>query len=197
MMSITQRIGVWRRAGLMAAGFLITLTSALAGPIVEVILEEGDVEKSFQIEVNLERAPVTAGNFLELARKNFYKGMKIHRAIPGVLVQMGDPSTKKKDRADWGTGGPGYTLPAEIGLRHTKGAVAMARLPDNLNPSKASNGSQFFVVLRNLSSFNGDYTVFGRVVQGLDVLEEISQRRADANDVPYQPVVIRKTTVLE
>jgi len=182
---------------LLAAAFIFNISTALAGPIVEVILEEGDVERSFKIEVNTDRAPVTAANFLELARKNFYKGMKIHRAIPGVLVQMGDPQTKSKDRADWGTGGPGYTLPAEIGLSHNKGAVAMARLPDNLNPAKASNGSQFFVVLQRMRSFNGDYTVFGQVVEGLDVLEAISERRTDGNDVPYQPVVIRKTQVLD
>ena len=93
-------------------------------------------------------APQTVANFKALAAKKFYKGMVVHRIVPETLVQMGDPLSRKKDRSATGTGGPGYTLPAEIGRKHVRGAVAMAALPPTLNPSRASNGSQFYIVLR-------------------------------------------------
>ncbi len=97
------------------------------------------------IEFFEDEAPVTVENFKKLARKGFYKGLAFHRAFPHTLVQIGDPYSGGKDRTKVGTGGPGYTLAPEIRRKHTKGAVAMARLPDKINPSRLSNGSQFFV----------------------------------------------------
>jgi len=176
--------------------FLGVSSSLSAEPIVELLMKDGETEQIVKIQLLPERAPVTVENFLTLAKRGFYKGTSIHRVVFGVLVQMGDPYSKRKDAANLGTGGPGYTLPAEIGGPVKKGAVAMGRLPNALNPSKASNGSQFFVALRNMPEWNGEYTVFGQVVEGLEFLEEVSRRRADANDVPYQPVIIRKTTII-
>lgn len=141
-------------------------------------------------------APATVENFKKLARKGFYKGVAFHRAFPHVLVQTGDPYSRKKDRAKVGTGGPGYTLKPEIRRKHTEGAVAMARLPDKLNPSRMSNGSQFFVCLAAMPSYDGQYTVFGRVTQGLPVLDQISAMPVDSNDYPVQRIEIRSVKIV-
>ena len=135
-------------------------------------------------------------NFKKLARKRFYNGLAIHRAFPGTLVQMGDPLTDGKDRARVGTGGPGYTIPAEIRRKHSKGAIAAARLPDRINPTRVSNGSQFYVCLTPISSFDGQYTVFGNTIWGLETLEEISNLPVDSNDYPIQRVEIKSLKIL-
>ena len=121
-----------------------------------------------RMDLYAEAAPFTVSNFVYLANQGFYNGLTFHRVEPGFVVQGGDPS------AD-GTGGPGYTVPAEISpdLKHIKGAVAMARLPDQINPKRASSGSQFYIALDELSSLDGAYTVFGQVIQGMDVVERI------------------------
>ena len=94
-----------------------------------------------------------------------------------------------------GTGGPGYTLPAEIHRKHVRGAVAMAALPPALNPSRASNGSQFYVVLRPEPDLDKDYTVFGQVTSGLEFFDSISRRGRDTNDYPLEKVTIRMVEV--
>jgi cyclophilin family peptidyl-prolyl cis-trans isomerase len=99
---------------------------------------------------------VTTENFKKLARKGFYKGIAVHRAIPSMLVQLGDPLSRKKDRNRVGTGGPGYTLPPEIRRKHTKGAVAAARLGDQINPARMSNGSQFYICLAPMPNWTGN-----------------------------------------
>src|SRR5580700_6543794 len=96
----------------------------------------------------------------------FYKKTTIHRVFPNYLVQGGDPLSKGKDRTAVGTGGPGYTLPAEIRRKHLRGSVAMGRLPDKINPNRQSNGSQFYVCLQPIASQDGQDTVFGEVVAG-------------------------------
>jgi cyclophilin family peptidyl-prolyl cis-trans isomerase len=141
-------------------------------------------------------APKTVENFKKLAGKGFYKGLAIHRAFPGTLVQMGDPLTDSDDRTGVGTGGPGYTLAPEIRRKHTKGAVAAARLPDKINPTRVSNGSQFYVCLTPIPSYDGQYTVFGNVVWGLETLEEISNLPVDSNDYPVTRVEIKSLKVL-
>jgi cyclophilin family peptidyl-prolyl cis-trans isomerase len=141
-------------------------------------------------------APRTVENFKKLARKKFYNGLTFHRAFPHTLVQTGDPYTHKKDRAKVGTGGPGYTLPPEIRRKHTAGAISMARLPDKLNPSRVSNGSQFFVCLTPLPSYDGQYTCFGKVLYGLNVLDAISLRSVDSNDNPIERVTIRSLRIV-
>jgi cyclophilin family peptidyl-prolyl cis-trans isomerase len=140
-------------------------------------------------------APQTTANFKELVQRRFYNNMRFHRLFPNTLVQTGDPRSRRGQRELSGTGGPGYTLPAEIRLPHETGSLSMARLPDRINPSKASNGSQFFVCLQPMPALNGQYTVFGRVLEGMEVLTRISNTRTDSNDFPIEKIVIRRATL--
>ncbi|MGA3172629.1 MAG: peptidylprolyl isomerase [Chthoniobacteraceae bacterium] len=149
--------------------------------------------KRVVIQLDPDAAPETVANFEKLARHKFYVGLKVHRVIPHTLVQMGDPLSRGRDRTAVGTGGPGYTLPPEIQLRHTVGAVAMARLPDAINPARRSNGSQFYICLTAMPQLDGQYTVFGHVIKGMDVLDDISTQESDTNDNPVTPVVIKGT----
>lgn len=146
--------------------------------------------QQFAFELHEGDAPGTVANFKKLARKGFYKGCEIHRAFPHLLVQMGDPLSRKKDRYKVGTGGPGYVISPEIRRRHTAGAVAAARLPDKINPSRVSNGSQFFVCLVAMPDYDGQYTVFGNVLWGLETLDAISTRPVDSNDYPVERIRI-------
>lgn len=143
------------------------------------------------IELDSAAAPLTVANFEKLLSRKFYVGLKIHRIIPHTLVQMGDPLSRGHDLARLGTGGPGYTLPPEIRLRHTAGAVAMARLPDPINPARRSSGSQFYICLKAMPDLDGKYTVFGHVTSGMDQLDALSTQPADTNDNPVTPIVIR------
>ena len=140
-------------------------------------------------------APVTVENFKNLVKKRFYNGLAVHRIIPETLVQMGDPFSRKNDRSRMGTGGPGYTLPAEIRRKNLRGAVAMAALPPVLNPARYSNGSQFYVLLRPQPELDKDYTVFGQVTGGLEFLDSLSRRGRDTNDYPLEQVTIRSIHV--
>ena len=152
--------------------------------------------RQFAIEFAVDDAPQTVANFKKLAKKGFYKGTTVHRAFAHTLVQMGDPLSKKKDRSAVGTGGPGYTTPPEIRRKHGKGAVAAARLPDKINPSRVSNGSQFYVCLSPAPSLDGQYTVFGKVIWGLDTLDLISEKSVDSNDNPVERIEIRSVKVM-
>jgi peptidyl-prolyl cis-trans isomerase B (cyclophilin B) len=119
----------------------------------------------FVIELNLEKAPKTAGNFIKLAEQGFYNGLTFHRVEPNFVVQGGDPNGD-------GTGGPGYTIAfEETGLKHVDGAVAMARKGDDKN----SAGSQFYICLGPQHRLDGDYAVFGKVIQGMDVVRKIQR----------------------
>lgn len=152
--------------------------------------------KTVVLDLYEEDAPATVENFKKLARKGFYKGVDFHRAFPGVLVQTGDPLSRGKDREAVGTGGPGYTLPAEIKRRTKAGAVAAGRLPDATNPARRSSGSQFFIVLQSMPEYDGQYTVFGEVISGLDVIEAISRKPTDSNDYPVETIRIRSLRVM-
>jgi cyclophilin family peptidyl-prolyl cis-trans isomerase len=177
----------------LAAGYAATV-----GPEVAVIQIKVGKERDFQqVVIGLydDAAPTTVANFKELCRKRFYNGMRFHRAFPSTLVQTGDPKSRHGAADRSGTGGPGYTIPAEIGRSHVRGTVAMARLPDGINPSKASNGSQFYVCLTPLPKLDGKYTVFGEVLEGLDVLDFISNQPTDSNDFPLAKIVIRSITI--
>lgn len=139
-------------------------------------------------------------NFLKLVGEHFYDGVKFHRVIEGFMIQGGDPISKDDSLVtDWGTGGPGYTLAAEIvdSLRHCKGAVAAARLGDMANPRRASSGSQFYIVQseQGCSHLDGEYTVFGQVIDGLDVVDRIAAVEVDPYDRPVIPVIIRKVEI--
>jgi cyclophilin family peptidyl-prolyl cis-trans isomerase len=153
--------------------------------------------RSFAIDFDEKAAPSTVDNFKKLVREKFYVKTSIHRVIPDYLVQGGDPLSKKKDRNVIGTGGPGYTLPAEIHLKHVRSAVAMGRLPDSVNPKRLSNGSQFYVCLRAIPSQDGKDTVFGHVVSGLEVLDEISHAVADTNANPVEKIEVKRTYLVD
>lgn len=141
-------------------------------------------------------APATVENFEKLARKGFYNGIAFHRAFPHLLVQAGDPLSRRKERTKVGTGGPGYTLQPEVRRKHTAGAVAMGRLPDKVNPARLSNGSQFYVCIKPMPNLDGQYTVFGHVIEGLDILDAISTMPVDSNDNPITRVVIKSMKIL-
>jgi len=178
---------------------LLCAHAAPLGPDVAVLqIRVGKAKECQRVVIGLydETAPVTVANFKELVRKKFYNGLRFHRALPGALVQTGDPSSRwgQKDRT--GTGGPGYTIPAEIKLRHEKGSVAMARLPDKINPAKNSNGSQFYACLKPTPKLDGQFTVFGEILEGLDLLDYISNQPTNSNDFPLPKIVI-KSIVLE
>lgn len=150
------------------------------------------------IQLYPDDAPMTVANFQQHVRSGHYEGMAVHRAIPNYLVQMGDPQSKRPDtRAAWGTGGLETTIPAEIRLRHRLGTVGMARLGDASNASRSSSGSQFYIALGDMRKFDGDYTVFGQVIQGYDTLQTISEFPADENDNPYQRLEIRSAQLDE
>jgi peptidyl-prolyl cis-trans isomerase B (cyclophilin B) len=144
-----------------------------------------------QIKISLDAsaAPRTVANFEKLVGQKFYDGLTFHRIVPGFVIQGGDP---KGD----GTGGPGYTVPAEIKLPHKRGSVAMARLSDQVNPNRDSSGSQFYVALQDLPQLDNQYTVFGQVTEGMDVVDQIAAVKTDpATDKPLQPVIIKKATL--
>jgi cyclophilin family peptidyl-prolyl cis-trans isomerase len=137
-------------------------------------------------------APLHVQNFKDLVARRYYNGMRFHRAFPGSLLQTGDPDSRYGPTDRTGTGGPGYTVPAEIRLPVKKGSIAMSRIEGDINPAKVSNGSQFFFSLKDQPKLNGKYTVFGRVLDGMDVLEEISRKGTDPNNFPLEKIVIKR-----
>ena len=183
---------------LALAAALLPCAAAPLGPDVAVLSIRIGNEKQLQrVVIGLydEATPLTVANFKELIRKKFYNGLRFHRAFPGSFVQTGDPSSRHGQADRTGTGGPCYTIPAEIKLRHEKAAVAMARLPDDINPARNSNGSQFYACLAPLPKLDGKYTVFGQVLEGLDILENISTLPTNSNDFPLPKVVIKSITL--
>ncbi len=156
-------------------------------PQVTISTKFGDIV----IALDDKAAPKTAANFEKLVRSGFYDGTTFHRIIPGFMIQGGDPNSKGTDRSQDGIGGPGYTIPAEIGLKHTRGAVAMARLGDEVNPQKESSGSQFFICVVATPFLDNNYTVFGHVIQGMDVVDKIVQQPRDARDDPNERIEMK------
>jgi peptidyl-prolyl cis-trans isomerase B (cyclophilin B) len=135
-------------------------------------------------------APKTCANFRNLVSTGFYNGTIFHRVIPHFVIQGGDPNSKTDNRASYGQGDPGYTLPAEIKLSHDRGAVAMARLPDTVNPRQDSNGSQFYICVEACPSLDDQYTVFAHVIRGMDVAERIAAVPRDNRDDPLVRIVM-------
>ena len=147
------------------------------------------------IEFNLmpDIAPETVRNFLQLAKSGFYNGTLFHRIIPGFMIQGGDPNTKNSDKSTWGQGGPGYNLKAEFNSRsHLRGIVSMARATD---PDSA--GSQFFIVTSDSTFLDRQYTVFGEVVEGMEVADKIVNLPRDGNDCPKQEAKMLEVTISE
>jgi peptidyl-prolyl cis-trans isomerase B (cyclophilin B) len=143
----------------------------------------GDIELRFFPEV----APNHVKNFIELAKKGFYDGTTFHRVIPGFMIQGGDPNSRSHDRSKHGMGGPGYTIKAEFNdLPHKRGALSMARAAD---PDSA--GSQFFICVADSFFLDGQYTVFGEVVSGMDVADKIVNQPRDRMDNPIERVEMK------
>jgi peptidyl-prolyl cis-trans isomerase B (cyclophilin B) len=145
------------------------------------------------IQTDDSAAPKTSENFRKLAADGFYNHTIFHRVIPHFIIQGGDPNSLSEDRSLQGKGGPGYTLPPEIKLKHDRGAVAMARLPDSVNPGRESNGSQFYICVVDCPSLDDQYTVFGHVIKGMDVVDAISTQARDNRDNPLNRVEMEVT----
>ena len=151
----------------------------MANPIVTIQMKDGGVMKA---ELYPEIAPETVKNFVDLASKGFYNGLIFHRVIPGFMIQGGDPEGT-------GMGGPGYKIKGEFtangfrnDLKHTRGVLSMARAMD---PNSA--GSQFFIMHQDYPSLDGQYAAFGKLIEGIEVVDKIASVRTDYNDRPLEP----------
>ena len=138
-----------------------------------------------------ELAPETVRNFEKLAKSGFYDGTLFHRVIPGFMIQGGDPNTKTDNKGSWGMGGPGYNIKAEFSSRsHLRGIVSMARSQD---PNSA--GSQFFIVTADSTFLDRQYTVFGEVTEGMNIVDKIVNLNKDGNDCPLDKSPMIHVTV--
>ena len=156
-------------------------------PVVEITMENGGV---ITIELDPEAAPITVANFLKLVNEGFYDGLTFHRIIPGFMIQGGDPDGT-------GMGGSSENITGEFlsnkwdnPISHERGVISMARSRDF-----DSARSQFFITNADAISLNGDYAAFGKVLSGMDVVDEISAVETDSNDYPQTPVVIKSIVV--
>jgi peptidyl-prolyl cis-trans isomerase B (cyclophilin B) len=150
------------------------LRRVTGGPHDVAVLDMGNLGE-IRIELLREIAPKTVDNFVTLAEKGFFDGTYFHRVIPGFMIQGGDPNTKNNDPRDDGHGGPGYRLADELSdYPHVRGTVSMANFG-----TRNSAGSQFFIVQKDTFQLDGHYTVFGRVVEGMDVVDAITRLAID------------------
>ena len=156
-------------------------------PIVTITMANGDVMKA---ELYPEIAPNTVNNFISLVKKGYYNGLIFHRVIAGFMIQGGCPDGN-------GMGGPGYSIKGEFSqngfkntLKHTEGVLSMAR---SMMPNSA--GSQFFIMHKNSPHLDGQYAAFGKLVEGLDVVDKIAQVGTDWHDRPMVPQIIDTMTV--
>ncbi len=156
-------------------------------PVVTFTMENGDIMKA---ELYPEIAPVSVNNFISLINKNFYDGLIFHRVIRGFMIQGGDPEGT-------GMGGPGYSIKGEFAsngvkndLKHTEGVLSMARsmMPD-------SAGSQFFIMHKTSPHLDGQYAAFGKVIEGMDVVNKIAETATDYNDRPLEEQRLKSVTV--
>ena len=156
-------------------------------PLVTITMENGDVMKA---ELYPEIAPNTVHNFISLLQKGFYNGTIFHRVIPGFMLQGGDPDGS-------GMGGPGYAIRGEFrsngfqnDLKHTEGVLSMAR---TMAPDSA--GSQFFIMHKDAPHLDGEYAAFGKITEGMDVVDKIANVETDFSDRPRVPQVMKSVTV--
>lgn len=159
----------------------------MANPVVTITMTNGDVMKA---ELYPEIAPNTVNNFISLVQKGFYDGLIFHRVISGFMIQGGDPQGT-------GMGGPGYSIKGEFAmngvrndLKHTRGVLSMAR---SMMPNSA--GSQFFIMHANAPHLDGQYAAFGKIVEGLDVVDKIASVRTGWQDKPVEEQKIQSMTV--
>lgn len=159
----------------------------MQNPIVTIEMESGKLIKA---ELYPDKAPNTVNNFISLVKSGFYDGLIFHRVINGFMIQGGDP-------LGIGTGGPGYTIKGEFrmngfaanDIKHVRGVLSMARAA---NPNSA--GSQFFIMHMNAAHLDGQYAAFGKVIEGMDVVDEIASVKTDWNDKPRTPQVMKRVT---
>ena len=159
----------------------------MANPVVTIIMENGDVMKA---ELYPEVAPNTVNNFISLVKKGYYDGLIFHRVIRGFMIQGGCPQGT-------GMGGPGYSIKGEFSqngfkndLKHTEGVLSMAR---SMMPNSA--GSQFFIMHKDAPHLDGAYAAFGKVTEGMDVVNKITEERTDYSDRPLKTQKIKSMTV--
>ena len=159
----------------------------MSNPIVTIEMEDGGVMKAVLYP---EIAPNTVNNFISLIKQGFYDGVIFHRVIPGFMIQGGDPKGV-------GVGGPGYCIRGEFSangfqnnLAHSRGVLSMAR---TMAPNSA--GSQFFIMHEDSPHLDGQYAAFGKVIEGIEVVDKICSVRTDYNDKPRIPQVMKKVTV--
>ena len=159
----------------------------MANPIVRITMDSGKV---IRLELYPETAPITVENFLDLVKKGFYNGLTFHRIISGFMIQGGDPDGN-------GMGGPGYSIKGEFKsngvdnpLKHEKGVISMAR---SMDPNSA--GSQFFIMHEAAPHLDGQYAAFGKVIEGLDVVDEIASVETGFQDAPVEKVIMEKVEV--
>ena len=159
----------------------------MANPIVRITMDSGKV---IRLELYPETTPITVENFLDLVKKGFYNGLTFHRIISGFMIQGGDPDGN-------GMGGPGYSIKGEFKsngvdnpLKHEKGVISMAR---SMDPNSA--GSQFFIMHEAAPHLDGQYAAFGKVIEGLDVVDEIASVETGFQDAPVEKVIMEKVEV--
>jgi cyclophilin family peptidyl-prolyl cis-trans isomerase len=173
---------------------LLTTSSVFAGPktpkkdtIVVISTSFGDIEL-----ILFDETPLHKRNFLKLAGEGFYNGTTFHRIIKGFMIQGGDINSKDADSTNDGMGNVGYTIPAEFNpkFKHIQGAVAAARLGDNVNPKKESSGCQFYIVENKEGArfLDMNYTVFGQVLKGIEVVEAIAMQPKNRIDRPLKDI---------
>ncbi|MBU1974455.1 MAG: peptidylprolyl isomerase [Nanoarchaeota archaeon] len=145
----------------------------------------------FEIELFTEEMPITTENFIKLAKEGFYDGTKFHRVIAGFMIQGGDPLSKEESKKSmWGTGDPGYKIKDEFGeVGNVKGTIAMA----NAGPN--TGGSQFFINVVNNNFLDDKHPVFGKVVSGMNIVENIAKVAKDSQDKPLEDVIVEKVTI--
>ena len=161
-------------------------------PIFDIVTSMGTIRVKLYKDT-----PKHRDNFTRLALSHYYDDVLFHRVINGFIIQGGDPFARDTSRVEeWGEGGPGYTIDAEIvpEHRHQRGALAAARRGNLANPMKESSGSQFYLVQdsTNCKHLNGEYTIFGETIGGLNVIDRIARVQTDRLDRPVRPVVIRR-----
>ena len=151
------------------------------------------IHGTIKFEFFEDKAPGHVKNFKDLANKNFYDGTTFHRVIPGFMIQGGDPNSKSDNRSSHGSGGPGYSIDAEFNdTKHVRGVLSMARSQE---PNSA--GSQFFICVKDSFFLDGQYTAFGRVVEGMDVADKIVNESRDSNDNPEERMEIKSVSIVE
>jgi peptidyl-prolyl cis-trans isomerase B (cyclophilin B) len=151
------------------------------------------VHGTIKLEFFEDKAPGHVKNFKDLANKNFYDGTTFHRVIPGFMIQGGDPNSKSDNRSSHGTGGPGHSVDAEFNdTKHERGVLSMARSQD---PNSA--GSQFFICVQDAFFLDGQYTAFGKVIEGMDVADKIVNEARDSNDNPEERMEMKSVSIVE